>query len=129
MAGKHLRKRGVAVVIRHDKMLLVKDKGKNKYSLPGGGVHTHESSYQTAARELYEETGLRAQKITWLGSFKSPVTAHKAFLVEAEGHVHLRGSGNKGGGELSSYMWWDMKSPVPIYGHVKVILSMLHRRA
>lgn len=128
MAEGHLRKRGVAVVLRHDKVLLVKDKGKHHYSLPGGGVHTHESSYQAAARELYEETGLEAIKLTWLGSFKSPVTEHKAFLIEAGGHVHLKGRGNKGGGELGSYMWWDMKSPIPVYGHVKVILNMLHRK-
>jgi len=71
---------------------------------------------------------LRATKLTRLGAFKSPVTEHKAFLIEAEGHVHLKGRGNKGGGELGSYMWWDMKSPIPVYGHVKVILNMLHRK-
>ena len=102
MAEGHLRKRGVAVVIRHDKVLLVKDKGKHHYSFPGGEVHTHESPYQVTARELYEETGLRVTKLTWLGSFKSPVTEHKAFLIEAKGHLHLKGRGNKGGGELGS---------------------------
>jgi len=127
-SGKHLRKRGVAVVVRHGKMLLVKDKGRHHYSLPGGGCHKGERSYQAAARELYEETGLKARKVTWLGSFKSLVTEHKAFLIEAEGHAHLKGRGNRGGGELSSYMWWDMKSPVPVYGHVRVILNMLHRK-
>ena len=128
MTERHLRKRGVAVVIRHGKVLLVKDKGKGYYSLPGGGVHTHESSRQAAARELYEETGLRATKLTWLGAFKSPVTEHKAFLIEAEGHVHLKGRGNKGGGELGSYMWWDMKNPISLYGHVIGILNMLFRK-
>jgi len=118
MAGKHLRKRGVVVVIRHGKVLLVKDKGAHRWSLPGGGVRKDERSYQAAARELYEETGLRATKITWLGSFKSPVTNHRAYLIEAEGHVHL-----KKRGELRSYMWWDMRSPVDMFEHVKVILS------
>jgi len=118
MSDKHVRKRGDAVVIRHGKVLLVKDKGVNKWSLPGGGVHKGERSCQAAARELYEETGLRATKIKWLGSFKSPVTDHRAYLIEAEGHVHL-----KHGGELRSYIWWNMRSPVEVFGHVKMILG------
>jgi 8-oxo-dGTP diphosphatase len=119
MSDKHLRKRGVAVVIRHSHVLLVKDRGKSHYSLPGGGVHTGERSFQAAARELHEETGLRAIKTTYLGSFNGAVSHHKAFLIEADGYVHL-----KSGGELEAYLWWDMKSHVPIYQHVKAILKL-----
>jgi len=121
MSDKNLRRRGVAVVIRHGHVLLVKDRGKNHYSLPGGGVHRGEHSYQAAARELYEETGLRAHKTSYIGSFKGAVSLHKAFLIEADGNVHL-----KKGGELDGYIWWDMKSPVPVYQHVKSILGMLN---
>jgi len=117
-----LRKRGTAVVIRHGNVLLVRDKGKHHYSLPGGGCHKGERSYQAAARELYEETGLRAKRIKrYIGSFKGAVSEHKAYEIEAEGHVHLRG------GELSAYMWWNMKVPVPVYAHVKAILGMLSK--
>lgn len=118
--SKHLRKRGVAVVIRRGKMLLVKDKGVNKYSLPGGGVKKHERSAEAAVRELYEETGLRVKKVAWIGSFKSTVTNHMAYLIEAEGRVHL-----KRHGELKTYIWCDMKKPIPVFGHVKEILKML----
>jgi len=118
----HLRRRGVAVVLRQGKVLLVKDRGKSKYSLPGGGVHDKERSYQAAARELYEETGLRAKKLTYIGSSNGAVSEHKAFLTEAEGHVHL-----KQHGELISYLWWDMKSDVPVYAHVKAILARLNK--
>jgi len=122
-----LRKRGTAVVIRHGRVLLVKDKGAHRYSLPGGCCHKGERSYQAAARELYEETGLKAKKITWIGLFNGAVSKHRAFLIEAEGHVHLKGRGSKGGSELRTYTWWDMKSPLLIYGHVKVILNMLRK--
>jgi len=125
--GRNLRKRGVAVVIRHGRVLLVKDKGVHHYSLPGGGCHRGERSYQAAARELYEETGLKAKKITWIGSFKGAVSEHRAFLIEAGGHVHLKARGRKGGGELRAYTWWDMKSPLPIYAHVRMILKMLRK--
>ena len=122
MSRRNLRKRGVAVVIRRGHVLLVRDKHRKHYSLPGGACHKGERSSQAAARELDEETGLKAKKTTWLGSFKGAVSEHRAYLVEADGHVHLNGS------ELSSYIWWDMKSQVPIFGHVKAILSMMHRK-
>jgi len=105
------------VVFRHGHVLLVKDRGKHYYSLPGGGVHPGERSYQAAVRELYEETGLRAYKTNYLGSFRGTVSLHKAFLIEASGHVHL-----KKGGELDDFVWWDMKSYLSIYPHVKAIL-------
>ena len=104
-----MRKRGTAVVIRHGNVLLVRDKGKHHYSLPGGGCHKGERS-------------LRAKRIKrYIGSFKGAVSEHKAYEIEAEGHVHLRG------GELSAYMWWNMKVPVPVYAHVKAILGMLSK--
>ena len=128
MSNEHLRKRGVAVVIRHGRVLLVKDKGKLKFSLPGGGVHERERSFQAAARELHEETGLKARKVTYIGSFRGAVSHHKAFLVETEGEVHLKNHHEKGGGELASYLWWDMLSPLPVYQHVLVILDMLNKK-
>lgn len=122
MSERHLRKRGVAVVIRHGHVLLVKDRGKNYFSLPGGGVHRGERSHQAAGRELYEETGLKATKTTYIGSFDGAVSKHKAFLIEADGHVHL-----KNRGELIAHLWWDMKSDIPVYQHVKSILGMLKK--
>ena len=128
MGTRHLRKRGVAVVIRHERVLLVKDKGKSKYSLPGGGVHERERSFQAAARELHEETGLKARKVTYIGSFSGAVSHHKAFLIEADGDVRLKNHHERGGGELASYIWWDMKSDVPVFAHVKAILAILNKK-
>ncbi|MFA5064706.1 MAG: NUDIX domain-containing protein [Dehalococcoidia bacterium] len=123
MSQGQLRKRGVAVVLRQGRVLLVRDRGKHKYSLPGGGAHDNERSYEAAARELYEETGLRTKKSTYIGSFNGAVSEHKAFLIEAEGHVHL-----KQHGELGSYLWWNMRSDVPVFAHVRAILAMVNKK-
>jgi ADP-ribose pyrophosphatase YjhB (NUDIX family) len=128
MDERQLRERAAAVVIRKGKVLLVKDKTLQKYSLPGGGVHEGETLSQAVARELFEETGLKARRMHFIGSFRGAVSHHKAFLVQAEGHAHLKNKDEEGGGELSSYVWWDMKSPLPVYQHVKVILDILKKR-
>jgi 8-oxo-dGTP pyrophosphatase MutT (NUDIX family) len=113
------RRRGTAVVIRKEKVLLVRDKGKGRFSLPGGGINKGEPTVSAAARELYEELGLRAQKVIRLHhcDFKSSMTEHRVCLIEASGEPRLRGH------ELNEFIWWDMKTPVPIFGHVTAILG------
>ena len=53
---------GALVMIWHDdKLLLVRNSYVGYYSLPGGYVHSGESSRDAAVRELREEVGLRAR--------------------------------------------------------------------
>ncbi len=120
-----MRPRGTAVVIRHDKVLLVRDKGRHKFSLPGGGIKRGEPTVSAAARELYEELGLNAVKATRLRhcDFKGTVSIHKVCLIEADGKPHLKGH------ELDKFIWWDMKKPIPIYAHVIQVLKELFRRS
>ena len=123
MIREHLRQRGVAVVIRHGKILLVRDKGKHNFSLPGGAINKGEPTVSAAARELYEELGLRALKVTRLRQcdFKGPTNHHKVCLIEASGEPHLRGH------ELDKFIWWDMKEHISVYAHVTVILRRITR--
>ena len=116
-----MRQRGTAVVIRDGKILLVRDRGKHHFSLPGGATKKGEPTVSAAARELYEELGLNVVKVTRLREcdFKGSVSEHKVCLIEASGEPHLRGH------ELDKFMWWDMKESVPIYAHVKGILSKI----
>lgn len=113
-----MRKRGTAVVIRSGKVLLVRDKGRHHFSLPGGAIKKGEPTVSAAARELYEELGLHTLKVTRLShcDFKGAVSEHKVCLIQASGEPHLRGH------ELDKFIWWDMKQPIPIYAHVKNIL-------
>jgi len=117
-----MRQRAVAVVIRHHEVLLVRDNGKHRFSLPGGGINHGETTEAAAARELYEELGMEATSVTRLRScdFKGAVSNHKVCFVEAIGHPHRRTH------EIDKHIWWNMKSDLPIHAHVKYILTKMN---
>ena len=121
MAG--LRKRATAVVIKNGKVLLVRDKGKQKFSLPGGGIHRGELTLSAAIRELYEETGLRATKAIRLRDcdYKGSKNEYRVCLIEANGKVRLKH-------EIDKFVWWDMKQTLPVYPHVRYILSKVKEK-
>jgi len=116
-----LRARGTAVVIRDGKVLLVRDRGKDRYSLPGGGINHNEPTVSAAAREVFEELGLHVSMVKRLHDcdFKGSMNEHKVCLIEASGEPRLRGH------ELVNFVWWDMISPIPVYEHVTHILKKL----
>lgn len=118
-----MRNRGTVVVIRHGRVLLVRDKGKHRFSLPGGGIKKGEPAVSAAARELCEELGLNAVEVRRLHhcDFKTPLTWHKVSSIEASGEPHLKGH------ELDKFTWWDMKTKVPVYPHVKNILKKMKK--
>ena len=116
-----MRQRGTAIVIRNGKVLLVRDKGHNKFSLPGGGIHKEEPTVSATARELYEELGLHVTSVKRLRrcDFKGSLNEHKVCLIKANGEPHLRGH------ELDRFIWWDIKTPIQVYSHVTNILKKL----
>lgn len=102
---------GVAV-FRDGKLLVVRrvpgDYLGGMYELPGGGVESGESLTEGAARELLEETGLVARRITdFLGWFdyatRTKAKVRKfSFLAEAEsGEITLDPD------EHDDYAWID----------------------
>ena len=117
-----LRQRATVVVIRDDKVLLVRHRegsGPSDFSMPGGGIEPGESPIGAAARELREETGLEARQIEYLFTWDSSIFRHHAFRVEADGEVEI------GLDEISEYLWWDQVEDVPMFGHVQAILERL----
>jgi ADP-ribose pyrophosphatase YjhB (NUDIX family) len=116
-----MRKRSTAVVVRNGKVLLVKDKGHHRFSLPGGERKQRETTVSAAARELYEELGLKTVRVTRLRQcdFRGAVSEHKVCLIQASGNPRLRGH------ELDKFVWWDMKETIPMYAHVKNILKRI----
>ena len=112
-----LRERATAVVIREDRVLLVHGKG-GVYVMPGGGVEAGELPSDAVARELLEETGLRATRVEFLFEWESAIHRHHAFLIEAGREVEP-------GEEIESFLWWDRRQEIRSYAHVDAILSRL----
>ena len=86
-ANQRKRQRATALVVKDGRYLLVRDKGHDKYSLPGGGMEQGEAALTAACRELGEELGMKAYRAERLfdytneGSFND----HKVVLVFAGG--------------------------------------------
>jgi ADP-ribose pyrophosphatase YjhB (NUDIX family) len=116
-----MRQRGTAVIFRNGKVLLVRDKGKHKFSLPGGEINKGEPSVSAAAREIDEELGLHANSVKRMYGcdFKGSRSEHKVCIIDTAREPHLRGH------ELDKFIWWDMKDPVPVFEHVTYILNKL----
>jgi ADP-ribose pyrophosphatase YjhB (NUDIX family) len=101
---------------------LVRNMGEHSFSLPGGGIKRGERVARAVARELYEELGLKAMNIQRLREcdYKGSLNRHRVCVVtEIAGKPHLQGD------ELDEFIWWSIETPVPIYAHVKHILTRL----
>ena len=120
--GELPRHRATVIVRRDDRVLVVRDRGRPTYALPGGGIEKGELPIVAAARELYEETGLEASVIRFLFVFEGKYNNHHLYEVEADGEVAVRG-------EVDGFTWWDMVDDTPVYPHVRGILARLRTRS
>jgi ADP-ribose pyrophosphatase YjhB (NUDIX family) len=110
------RRRATAVAINKDgHVLLVRDKGKRSYSLPGGGINSNEPAISAATREVFEETGLVAHKAEWVCDYEGGTQSHVVYRLEVHGRKRLRS-------EISDATWWDRNKSLPLFDHVEAIL-------
>jgi ADP-ribose pyrophosphatase YjhB (NUDIX family) len=79
-----MARRGTAIV-ETEHGILLNAMPRDSFLLPGGGANLFESRMQATVRELYEETGLRANFAMYLFSYKSKKNDHRVFWVQAIG--------------------------------------------
>lgn len=87
------------------------------WALPGGFIQgkNHETVEQGAARELLEETGLRARTLIPVGVFSDPGRDMRSWVISnAFVSVHKRGEGEdvRGGDDAREAEWLRVESPV-----------------
>lgn len=103
------RQRATAIVIRDEKILLVRDRTRTSFSLPGGGIESG---------ELNEETTLVATSISYLFQHGGKANNHHVFRIQADGDVDVIADA-----AVEEFTWWDRASELSIYPHVVRILE------
>jgi len=85
-----LARRATAIVELPDGVLVTARTG-GRFALPGGNANRGELRPQALLRELRDSTGLRAHSILYLFDHITPHTAHKVYLVLAQGTPRPQG--------------------------------------
>jgi 8-oxo-dGTP pyrophosphatase MutT (NUDIX family) len=114
------RQRASAIVIRGGKILLVRDRDRPSFALPGGGIDGGELPIAAIARELYEETTLVATSVTYLFQHGGKRNNHHVFQVVAEGEVSVANDLH-----VEEFVWWDRIEAISVFPHVLEILKRL----
>lgn len=108
------------VIVRSDRgVLLVRDRGKIRYSLPGGKVERNEVPLAAAIRELHEELRMQASKAERLPhcDHETSFSRHIVCAVESGDLPRLASK------ELDDCRWWDGEEDIPRYPHVDAIMK------
>lgn len=95
------------ICIKNDKLLLIRRGGHpnlGKMALPGGFLEPTEDLYSAAARELWEETGLRAVNLRLVGCFSDPARDPRTRIVTAAFLAETCGS-ERAGDDASEACW------------------------
>ena len=116
------RQRATAIVERDGRVLLVRDKWRPAFMLPGGGIDEGESPEVAVARELQEETTLTATAVQYLFTHDGKYNHHHVFSVQADGDVDIAHDPM-----VVEFAWWDGKADVPVHPHVNAILDRMKR--
>ena len=111
------RQRATAIVERDGRVLLVRDKWRPAFMLPGGGIDQGEKPEVAVARELQEETTLTTTAVQYLFTHDGKYNHHHVFSVQVDGDVDIVHDPM-----VVEFAWWDGSPDVPVHPHVTEIL-------
>ncbi|ROO84469.1 8-oxo-dGTP diphosphatase [Actinocorallia herbida] len=96
-------------------LLLVFDRYRARWELPGGGIEPGETPHRAALRELEEEAGLRlaALDLTGYARFRLTRPARTEYAALFSARVRGRPDGFTPSAEIGAIHWWDTAGPAP----------------
>ena len=97
-----------AVVDQSGKILLIREKGDERFMLPGGPMGHGDDVLETALRRLRRQAGLLVSRAEFLFEHEGSVQLHKVVLIQADGRVHLQKW------QIPEYKWWDRREPISL---------------
>ncbi|MCK9894606.1 NUDIX hydrolase [Frankia sp. AgB32] len=111
-----------------DELLLVFDRYRHRWELPGGGIDSGETPRETAVRELREESGYEVTDLLLAGRARFALQAGQRVEDAAifAGRAEPTGAFTPNP-EIAAITWWDGVRPID--GRVQVLDLMLGRLA
>ncbi|TMQ93520.1 NUDIX hydrolase [Actinomadura soli] len=96
-------------------LLLVFDRHRHQWELPGGWIDPGETPWQAAVRELHEEAGLHLPTLTLAGygRFHLADPPHDEYAAVYTARVTTRHTTFVPNEEISAIRWWDSTTPSP----------------
>ena len=108
------RRRATAVIVKDGAILITRNRWDRKFSLPGGGVDSDESSQAAVAREVREELGFTVVSVRPLTHFTRHQD-HDVYLVtvKEENPPRLQEE------EIADALWWTGEAGTPVFDSVR----------
>jgi len=119
-----------AIVIDGQGRLLLVERGRDPYkgsfALPGGFVEYGETVEDAAARELKEETGLRATAIELVGVYSDPNRDPRGHTVTIVFHLRVEGGELKAGDDAAKARFFPVDQLPPLaFDHGRIVSEFL----
>lgn len=96
-----------------------------KWALPGGFANKNEPLEETAARELFEETGLEGVKEELVGVYSKPNRDPRGWVVSAAYKAFIKKADVKAGDDASAACWFKISGETLTHGDIAMTFDDL----